>query len=517
VTETSAPAAGSVLGDLTDQLINTSLWSDEMVASAGIPIVDVPLVSVGGGLGSFALVDHLRIAGVPPSSMRVLTVLDFPYQTYRYLATNSQIPDGERLRSDSASVMDNVWGWPSYAFREAAEEKGFSRKFAPLWNVFTEPILTDYWTPRSDQVFRSVDRESRRIQWPSMLAKGQVRMVRKRYGGGYFTILTPPQGVGPTKRVAVRSSYVHVSVGYPGLRFLDDLQAYRQNYRDYTKVVNAYEPHEHVYEELKARPGVVVVRGNGIVGSRILQRLIDDRDHFGAQTTIWHLFRHHQSGPEGPLFFRRRSEFGTAIQGFNFCKAAWGGQTKFAIEKLEGDARAAMVRAVGGTNTPRRKLWREQLSRGLREGWYRQHIGEVADVVPGPNDTIVTRVRSGPETFLELPANFIVDGTGLEADIREHRLLADLLDHCGAGKNPAGRLDVERWFEVRGTVNLPGKVYASGTACVGGYFAPCDSFLGLQYVALQIADDLARQGFCPKIGPGRSVGQWFKWAANTPI
>ena len=38
-------------GDLTDDLISTDVWSDALVASAGIPIVDVPMVSVGGGMG----------------------------------------------------------------------------------------------------------------------------------------------------------------------------------------------------------------------------------------------------------------------------------------------------------------------------------------------------------------------------------------------------------------------------------------------------------------------------------
>ncbi len=36
-----------------------------MLASAGIPIIDVPFVTVGGGMGSFVMVDYLKIAGVP--------------------------------------------------------------------------------------------------------------------------------------------------------------------------------------------------------------------------------------------------------------------------------------------------------------------------------------------------------------------------------------------------------------------------------------------------------------------
>jgi len=58
---------------------------------------------------------------------------------------------------------------------------------------------------------------------------------------------------------------------------------------------------------------------------------------------------------------------------------------------------------------------------------------------------------------------------------------------------------------------------ASGTATLGGYFPGVDTFLGLQVAAQEIADDLARRGFCRKLGPGRSTGQWLKWARNKQI
>ena len=180
----------------------------------------------------------------------------------------------ERLRSDSASTPGCIWGFPSYGVREAWREK----TLAPLWSVLTEPILTDYWTPKAGRVFEDLKREADRISFWDCQVKGQVRMVRRRAGGGYFTILTPPAGASATKRVAYRSTYVHLAVGYPGVKFLPDLQDFRQKYPESGHVVNAYEPHEHVYQQLQRRPGTVMVRGSGIVGSRILQRLIDDRD-----------------------------------------------------------------------------------------------------------------------------------------------------------------------------------------------------------------------------------------------
>ena len=61
---------------------------------------------------------------------------------------------------------------------------------------------------------------------------------------------------------------------------------------------------------------------------------------------------------------------------------------------------------------------------------------------------------------------------------------------------------MERTFEVRGTRSEPGRLYASGTATLGGYFPGVDTFLGLQIAAQEIADDLAAQGFCPGARPG---------------
>ncbi len=506
-------AAGG--GDLTDALISTSEWTDQMVADAGIPVIDVPFVSVGGGIGTFCLADLLRVAGMPPDRFIALGALENPWDTYEYLTRVSQIPRPERLRSDSGSTPDNVWGKPSYAYREFRAEKGFQKKFAPLWQVFTEPIFTDYYTPAAGQVFESLEEEARRIDYRARTAKGLVRMVRKRTGGGYFTILTPEAGTSATKRVAYRSTWVHLAVGYPGLRFLPDLQAYRQTYEDFHRVLNAYEPHEHVYEELRQKPGTVVVRGNGIVASRVLQRLVDERDQQGSQIQIIHLVRTYIGESHGPsIFMRRRGRQGWAYQGFNVPKSAWGGQLKTKLERSEGEERKKLYGLYGGTTTPARKLWLKQLERGRKEGWYQLMVGTVDQVVP-EGDTVVSSVNTA-QGQVRLPANYIIDCTGLEADIAEHRVLADLLEHSGAGRNVLNRLDTDPTFEIRGTRSGVGRMYASGSPTAGGYYSGVDSFLGLQYVALRIVDDLAEQGFVKRIGVRRSWSEWRRWLRHQP-
>ena len=400
--------AASGTGDLTPELLEAPYWSDAMVQAARIPIVDVPFISVGGGIGSFVTVDYLRIAGVPPSQIRVLSNIDYPWQTYEYLTRVSQIPRKERIRSDSSSRPDNIWGFPSYALEEAWKDKNLGH----LLHVLIEPVFADYWTPRAGTVFENPQREVNRIGYSDLLVKGVVRMVRRRVGGGYFTILTPPEGTTPTKRVAYRSRFVHLAIGYPGLRYLPDLQAFRESTGDYQHVVNAYEPHEHIYEFLKTRPGTVVLRGGGIVASRVLQRIFDDRERHGAKTNIVHIFRTYVTGAHGPhIWMRRRGGDGWAYQGFNYPKSVWGGQLKAEMRKLEGDARAKKYKDMGGTNTPKRRRWQRQLAAGRRGGYYSSMQGMV-ERVSAADDGMLTSFVTGKTgaqavsyTHLTLPTN----------------------------------------------------------------------------------------------------------------
>jgi hypothetical protein len=508
---------GHLGGALTTEMIDTDRWTDRMVTAAGIPIIDAPFVTVGGGIGSFVTVDYLRISGVPSSAIKVITQLTHPWESYEYLTTVSQIPRRERLRSDSASTPDNIWGFPSYAVREAFSAHSLKEFLRPLLQILVEPIFDDYYTPRAGQAFESMARECRRIGYQDSTVTGQVRMVRRRDGGGYFTLVTPPAGTASTQRIAYRGQYVHIAIGYPGLRFLPDLRQYREQHRDLARVVNAYEPHEQVYQRLRRAPGTVLVRGGGIVASRVLQRLMDDREQLGLQTRIVHLFRTYVTGAHGPhIFMRRPGGNGWAYQGFNYPKSVWGGQLKSRMRKLEGEDRARLYEVFGGTNTPKRRRWQRQMRQGRTEGWYTTVAGKIDAMNPEPGGEVSVKIQTS-SGVRDLRVAAVIDCTGLEADIREHRVLGDLLDHSGAGRNPLGRLDVERDFEVRGTRSEPGKLYASGSATLGGYFPGVDTFLGLQIAAQEITDDLARRGFCPKIGPLRSIGQWWRWVRNRPV
>ena len=281
-------------------------------------------------------------------------------------------------------------------------------------------------------------------------------------------------------------------------------------------MVNAYEPHEHVYEELNNRKGgKVVVRGAGIVASRILQRLCDDREKFHNDVEILHLFRTYHDKSHGPnIFLRRKAAHGWQYQGFNFPKGSWGGVYKFRLDKLEGEKRKELFDIMGGTTTPKRRLWIKQLAKGRAEGFYREFVGRVLSFEPTTDGTVNTTIEANNGDHLVVNANFVIDCTGLEADIAEHRLFDDLLQHSGAGRNVLNKLSVGHSFDIRGCENAPGQMYAVGSSTLGSYYAVVDTFLGLQYAALQVTDDLARRGLVKRIGVGRSLSQWFRWTRH---
>jgi hypothetical protein len=61
----------------------------------------------------------LRGSGVRAEHIGVVGNYPTPHGRYQRLCVNSQIPAHERLRSNSDSCPDNIWGFPGYAAREA--------------------------------------------------------------------------------------------------------------------------------------------------------------------------------------------------------------------------------------------------------------------------------------------------------------------------------------------------------------------------------------------------------------
>jgi uncharacterized NAD(P)/FAD-binding protein YdhS len=131
-------------------------------------------------------------------------------------------------------------------------------------------------------------------------------------------------------------------------------------------------------------------------------------------------------------------------------------------------------------------------------------------------DGVATRLRIA-DGELDVHADYIIDCTGLNADVTEHQVLADLLAHGGAQMNAIKRIDVDEAFGVRGSDNGMGRVYVTGAASLGGPFPGVDTFLGLQIAAQEVVDDIARRGFCRRLGPASSLAGWWRWVTGQQI
>jgi len=490
-------------------------------------------LSVGAGLGSFVWADHLRIFGVPASAIRAIGDDVTPYANYQRLCRNSQIPPHERLRSNSISTPDNIWGFPGYASRETWRDlKEF--RFTGLkhiFQVFGEASLAQSFTPRSGDVFKSIDSEAERIGWREMFVSGRVLGIRKtndeRYAVAYRVPEDQARG-GPRERIMI-GKYLHVSTGYPATRFTDDLQAFKARFPEEARVFNAYENHEVVYRSLEQnqKPATVVVRGRGIVASRIIQRLYEARRK-NSGIKIVHQMRNPIAKNEGFRYKRAQRYVYNHIenQAFNWPKASWGGELLREVERASPEERAKIYEQIGGTTTADRRDWRNIIQIGIGDGWYQPVFGhfetlELVKTDQGPKIQMRLKARDG-QPPAEVVADFVVDCTGLIGDVTHSPCLRDLVETFKLPRTPgaggkSGGISVTPDFEISALRNGSGRAYAAGQITLGGPQPAVDSFLGLQYAALRSVDHLAVLG-APNVslfGPLRSFSQWIKWCTNT--
>lgn len=486
--------------------------------AAAFDLEETTYLALGGGLGSFVWVDHLLIFGADPAQVMSIGLEPVPYARYARLCRNSQIPLRERLRSNSDSCPDNIWGWPGYAVREiwgSLKKFELAAAFRTAWSIFNEPVLGPVYTPRAGDVFSSLDREAGRIGWDRIFRYGRIKAIRKTDDGRYAVAYSQTsEETGQVNRI-VLARFLHLAMGYPGVRFLPDLQAFREEKRDFERVINAYEEHEHVYDDLKTDGGVVLIRGRGIVASRIIQRLYELRAT-QSNIHILHLMRTPVSSGSRYGRSRRAVDNHWEFQPFNWPKACWGGELREVLERAGPEQRKDLYEAWGGTTTASRRDWIEITSTGLREGWYQIRFGDVDRVEGGEDGRLVTTIQARGSVSEEtnLLADYILDCTGLEADLSASPVLQDLVTHHGLSRNIRGRLDVANDFEVRGMENERGRVYASGAMTLGGPYAPVDSFLGLQYAAQRSVYALCerRAPGLAALNPFSSFGQWLRWA-----
>ncbi len=511
----TAPPVGQV-NSFLHPIFGQQQIEPQAIHATGLPVEEVEYATVGGGLGSFIWVDLLRISGVSTDRIRVLGMEQKPYGRYHQLCLNAQIPTQERLRSPANACPDNLWGFPCYATLEAISDiaKGKMRSgLDNLWQVFAAPTLAATYTPKAGDVIGAIDREAARISWSKMIRTAHVQAIRQTTDGRYAIVYNRQQ---PNDYACTIARYVQIATGYPALQFLPDLQTYRDRTQDLKTVVNAYESHEHIYQSLAEYGGTLLLRGTGTIAARILQKIYQlRRDRHLVDIRVIQLLRSPKIEGNKYNFAQRKVEHNYEFQPFNWPQSTWGGQHKVTLEKSTPEQRQHLFADWGGATTLDRSDWRKIITGGIGKGWYQIIYGEVQEVLPNADRSgTITIVReSKSKSDIQLAADFIIDATAVDAPISASPLLQDLVDRYNLPINQFGRLTVTKDFELAEMANQSGKIYAAGSIVFGNYYAPVDSFLGLQCAALNTVKDLLKSQPI-ELKPlvlSRSIGQWWKW------
>jgi pSer/pThr/pTyr-binding forkhead associated (FHA) protein len=509
----TAPGQAITQNGFLPMIFQQPLLTIADLEGTGLAIEVVDYAAIGGGFGSFAWVDLLRIAGVRREQIAVLSPEKSVYGRYHQLCLNANVSGRERLRSSTEACPDNIWGFPGYGTREAMQKLArgqFVQGIKTFWQLLAEPMLDNSYGPTDEQVLRSVDREAARIGWKGMLRYALVQSVRKTSDGRYAILFN--QG---DQFAIVLATYVHLATGYPAVEFLPDLQDYRQKTKDFKQVVNAYENHDGIYEHLANKGGTVVLRGSGIIACRILQRIYQvRRANLEQEINVIHIWPEAKTQGQQYGVTQRSVQHNYEFQALEWPKACWGGSYKMLLEATTPEQQAQLLTTWEGATIPQRRDWLKVLSGGIGKGWYRMVTGTVQSVSPNlAGSGLSLRLDNAAAP---LKADYAIDATGLAGTVMDSPLLCDLVQQYQLPLNSRGQFVINSEFGLAQMTNDRGRLYVAGSITAGGHYGPVDSFLGLQYSALSAVCDLTDND-APGLNPLqglRSAMQWLRWLLN---
>jgi hypothetical protein len=179
----------------------------------------------------------------------------------------------------------------------------------------------------------------------------------------------------------------------------------------------------------------VVVRGRGIVASRIIQRISEARK-VNPNIGLIHSIRSRLDDNDGAKWGRARrvARNNVELQPFNWPKSCWTGDLRREYEAKGLKGRSELNLGLGGTTTADRTDWQRLVTRGAKEGWYRPVFGNISGISPR-DDGVTIDVRTTDGHTESIQAHYLVDCTGLIGDIVRSPFLADLLGAYNLPRN----------------------------------------------------------------------------------
>ena len=314
-----------------------------------------------------------------------------------------------------------------------------------------------------------MERETDRIGYPEMLRQGPGPDGAPADGRRLLHDPDAARGRHP-RPSAWRSAaaYVHVAIGYPGLKFLPDLQRLP---RELPRLRQRRQRLRAARAHLRAAAAAAGHRGDPRRRHRRLARAAaaDRRPGRGSglQTQIVHVFRTYVTGSHGPNICACAARAATAGPTRASTTRSRCGAASSRPRCASSKARSGptLYKLMGGTNTPKRRRWQAQMQAGPR-----RRAGTAP--LPGEVDDDASPARQRHRQVQLKTATGPVAGAGrLSSSTAPGWRPTSASTGCsptcsttaGRAATRCGRLDVERNFEVLGTRSEPGTLYASGT------------------------------------------------------
>jgi len=481
--------------------------------NSGIALEKRMFVSVGGGIGSFCWVDGLRVHAVAQDDIAVISHHRSPYQQFKQYCDRSGLCPQDRLRSDSSARPDNFWGFPGYAVDEWWDNLRtghWSAAGKVAWQIFSEPLLADFYTPTAGRLYASMEREMGRIGWASMVRQGTALFIRKLDDQRYAVFYRAP-----TRHFhIIIANVVHLALGHT-VKQADYLHT-----KTTDQVLSGYALQDDFFRCVEETHASVVVVGRGIVAARIIEQLLPKDPQVSPRSVI-SLLRSPLEANMDSRQIEQASFAGWRLQPFNWPRATFGGPLMETLQAAPATKRRQLAKSWSAASTPPRTQWLRDLKKAAATQSYRTVYGQIARIEPEAARLAIqiTPASKAAENPLTIQADYLIDCSGFDDQIAHHFIYTDLMATYQLPTTPAGSLQVNPNFEVE-TLSTPiGKVIVSGSGAAGNHYGPVDSFLGHQYAAVKTIESLSMLPWTKirQLNPVSSVRAWLQWLFNRPI
>jgi hypothetical protein len=423
-------------------------------------MVEATYLSIGGGIGSFVFADALKIHGVASSEIRVLTLNKNPYEELKKYCDSIGLTGDKKLRSDSGSRPDNFWGFPGYG----TETGSLMDKIKLLF----EPLDGEYFNPRAKQVYESIDRESKRINYRQMVIAGSAVSIDKLPNG--FLVRCKYHN----KVFDIKCKHIHLSLGHGNYK-----RSYKKNY------FSAYTLSAESLEKLKAHEGQIFVVGRGTSAQCIVENLLTFDNKY---TKVISVFKDKLAAKYDMRGLCQKCLYGWRLQHFNWPRGCFSGA-------LAGNNNMADVWARGSA-VPR-KSWVDLLRNNYKKGRYGFVYGDV-DKFAKKDDLVVL-------------------ATGFGTDLFSVSLYAKIIKKYKLKMSYTKGFALDKYFRIKRLSSRGSNIFVSGIAADGNSYGPVDSFFGQQFVVVQYIKLLVEQNYISKLGMLSSFNQWLNWINNRQI